>query len=156
MSTDSSTHPITGTTASESAVQAAKALRIVFGRLRRRMLEVASSDDITPSQASVLARLAKGEAATAAGLATIEGVRPQSIAATIAGLEQQGLVHRTPDPGDGRRQLIELTEAGRQADEGNRVARREWVAEAIEHGLTEAERATVIAAMQLLERVVAE
>jgi DNA-binding MarR family transcriptional regulator len=34
---------------------------------------------------------------------------------TVAGLEQQGMVHRTTDPGDARARLVELTEDGAAA-----------------------------------------
>src|SRR5438094_286373 len=52
------------------AAEAARAIRVVVGRLRRRLREVAAGE-LTPSQASVLARLAKGEAASAAALAAL-------------------------------------------------------------------------------------
>ena len=44
---------------SESAVTAARDLRVMFSRLRRRLLEVATADDLTPSQTAVLIRLIK-------------------------------------------------------------------------------------------------
>lgn len=139
-----------------SARQAALELRVAFGRLRRRLRGVATGGELTPPQASVLARLGKGEAATASALAAVEGVRPQSMATTLAGLEQLGLITRSPDPGDGRRQLVELTERGRDQDRGNREAREEWLTRAMHERLTEEERRTVIAAMELLERLVRE
>src|SRR5947208_2426434 len=108
------------------AADAARAIRVVVGRLRRRMREVAAGE-LTPSQASVLARLAKGEAASAADLAALEGVRPQSIASILTALEQAGLIARSPDPQDGRRAIVALTEAGRAEDRGNREARQEWL-----------------------------
>jgi DNA-binding MarR family transcriptional regulator len=145
---------VTVSTTDSSSV-AANEIRVVLGRLRRRLREVATGDELSPSQASVLARLGKGEASTASALATLEGVRPQSMAATLAGLEQLGLLDRTPDPSDGRRQLVTLTEAGRQRDSGNRAARAEWLARALEERLTEEERTTVVAAVRLLDRLVA-
>jgi DNA-binding MarR family transcriptional regulator len=139
--------------ADRSAGQASLAVRVAFSRLTRRMREVATGEELSPSQASVLARLAKGEAGTASALAVVEGVRPQSMAATVSALEQLGLVRRTPDPTDGRRQLVTLTPAGRDRDEGNREARQEWLTRALRDRLTERERQTVIAAMALIQRV---
>ena len=139
---------------SASALQAALALRVAFGRIRRRLREVAAGGELTPSQVSVLTRLAKGEAASASALATLEGVRPQSMASTLHVLEAQGLIVRSPDPEDGRRAVIELTEAGRQQDRGNREAREAWLTRAMRERLTEEERQTVLAAMALLERLV--
>lgn len=70
-------------------------------RLRRRLRTVTDADDITPAQASVLTRIGGGEVATVGALAAAERVRPQSITATLAGLERTGLIARVQDPADG-------------------------------------------------------
>jgi DNA-binding MarR family transcriptional regulator len=139
---------------SDSAHQASREVRAVVGRLRRRLREVAADGELTPSQVSVLTRLAKGEAATASALAVLEGVRPQSVASTIGVLEAKGLIGRAPDPEDGRRSIITLTDAGREQDRGNREAREAWLARELQQRMTEEERRTVIAAMALLDRLV--
>ncbi|MFF6999089.1 MarR family winged helix-turn-helix transcriptional regulator [Streptomyces sp. NPDC008313] len=138
---------------SGSAARAARDLRVVFSRLRRRLRGVAETRDLSPSQVSALTLLNKSGAATASGLAAAEGVRPQSMAATLAALDQHGLIERNPDPGDGRRQLITLTDAGRERAEGNRQAREEWLARALQDRCTEAERQTLIEALALVERL---
>ncbi|MEU7057132.1 MarR family transcriptional regulator [Streptomyces sp. NPDC046197] len=138
---------------SDSAARAARDLRVVFSRLRRRIREVAQDDDLTPSQVSALTLVGKHGAATASALAQAEGVRPQSMAATLAALDQRGLIRRSPDPADGRRQLVTLTEAGRGRIEGDRQVREEWLARALEDGYTEDERRTLIEAFALLERL---
>ncbi|MGW1070751.1 MarR family winged helix-turn-helix transcriptional regulator [Streptomyces aureus] len=156
---------------SESAARAAQDLRVAFSLLRRRIREVSETpdqaqaqgrtpggergpaQDLTPSQISALTLVSKSGAATASALAAAEGVRPQSMAATLAALDQYGLIQRNPDPGDGRRQLVTLTDAGRERVEGTRQARSEWLARAFEERCTEDERQTVIAAMALLERL---
>ncbi|MFJ3305347.1 MarR family winged helix-turn-helix transcriptional regulator [Streptomyces sp. NPDC086549] len=141
---------------SDSAARAARDLRVVFSRLRRRIREVAPDEAegvLTPSQESALTLVGKHGAATASALASAEGVRPQSMAATLAALEQHGLIRRTPDPDDGRRQLVTLTEAGRARVEGNRQAREEWLARAFQDRFTEEERQTVLTALGLMERL---
>ncbi|MFE4251396.1 MarR family winged helix-turn-helix transcriptional regulator [Streptomyces sp. NPDC056910] len=138
---------------SESADRAARELRVMFSRLRRRLREVSDSEDLTPSQVSALNRLSKAGAATASGLAASEGVRPQSMAATLAALDQHGLIERRPDPEDGRRQLVSLTDAGRESAEGTRQARGEWLAHAFQDNYSEEERRTVVTALTLLERL---
>ncbi|MFJ6725076.1 MarR family winged helix-turn-helix transcriptional regulator [Streptomyces sp. NPDC091281] len=144
---------------SGSADRAARDLRVVFSRLRRRIREVAREDGdgaegvLTPSQESALTLVGKHGAATASALAAAEGVRPQSMAATLAALDGHGLIGRAPDPADGRRQLVTLTDAGRARIEGNRQAREEWLARAFEDRFTEEERQTVLAALGLLERL---
>ncbi|MFF5013334.1 MarR family winged helix-turn-helix transcriptional regulator [Streptomyces sp. NPDC001165] len=138
---------------SDSAARTARDLRVVFSRLRRRIREVAQDSDLTPSQESALSLVGKHGAATASALAAAEGVRPQSMATTLAALEQHDLIRRAPDPDDGRRQLVTLTEAGRARVEGNKQLREEWLARAFEDRYTEEERQTVLKALELLERL---
>jgi DNA-binding MarR family transcriptional regulator len=136
-----------------SSVRAAHELRAVVGRLRRRLREVAAGDDLTPSQSAVLGRLGADGPASASALAAAEGVRPQSMATTLAALGQLGLVRRDPDPQDGRRQLLTLTPAGRERMEGGRQAKQEWLARAFQERYTQAERQLVLEAMALLGRL---
>jgi DNA-binding MarR family transcriptional regulator len=138
---------------SESAACAARDLRVVFSRLRRRLREVAEDDQLTPPQVSALTLVAKHGAATAGALAKAEGVRPQSMATTLAALDRQDLIRRSPDPDDGRRRLVTLTEAGRLRVEGDRQARDEWLARALQDRYTEDERRTVLEGLTLLERL---
>ncbi|MEU5085429.1 MarR family transcriptional regulator [Streptomyces sp. NPDC021356] len=138
---------------SASAARAARDLRVVFSRLRRRIREVAQDEDLTPSQVSALTLVGKHGAATASALASAEGVRPQSMATTLAALEQRGLIRRSPDPDDGRRQLVTLTEGGRERIEGDRQIREEWLTRALEDRFTEAERQTLLEAFGLMERL---
>ncbi|MFC3348603.1 winged helix DNA-binding protein [Streptomyces echinoruber] len=84
----------------------------------------------------------------------------RATAATLAALEGHGLIRRTPDPGDGRRRLVTLTEAGRTRIEGGRTrieggrqVREEWPAHALQERCVEEERATVLQAPALLERL---
>ncbi|MFD4552790.1 MarR family winged helix-turn-helix transcriptional regulator [Streptomyces sp. NPDC058469] len=138
---------------SDSAARSARDLRVVFSRLRRRIREVATDEDLTPSQESALTLVGKHGAATASALASAEGVRPQSMAATLAALDQHGLIRRSPDPEDGRRQLVTLTETGRERIEDNRQVREEWLARAFEDRYTETERRTILDALTLMERL---
>jgi DNA-binding MarR family transcriptional regulator len=138
---------------SESAVAAARDLRVMFSRLRRRLLEVATAEDLTPSQTAVLIRLIKDGPASTSQLAGAERVRPQSMATTLAGLDRHGLIVRTPDPEDGRRQLITLTEGGRRHAEKDRKVREEWLVLAMQDRYTEPERRVINEALTLLERL---
>jgi DNA-binding MarR family transcriptional regulator len=137
----------------EQAVRAAAELRVLIGRLRRRLREVAGAGELTPSQLSVLSQLDKQDGASASDLAALERVRPQSMAATLAALDQQGLVRRDPDPEDGRRQLVSLSPAGREVVQGTRQAREEWLARALQDRYTEPERRTILEALALLDRL---
>src|SRR5882757_7187136 len=138
---------------SPSAIQASREVRTVIGRLRRRILNAAEAEDITFGQASVLARLSGKQGVTASELAAAEGVRHQSMTATVASLAAMGLVERSPDPDDGRRLLIALTAEGYRRVEEGRQARTEWLAGQLQDKATEEERQAVIAVMAVLQRL---
>ncbi|HZX08158.1 MarR family winged helix-turn-helix transcriptional regulator [Kribbella sp.] len=137
-----------------SATQAASEVRVVFGRVKRRLKELAETDDLTPSQSSVLSRLDKDGPATASQLAAAERIRPQSVAAILTALREANLIQRHPDPSDGRRQVVSLTSAGRHRLQGDRKVRQEWLAETLQEHCTEAERQTIIKALALLDHAI--
>ncbi|MFD4724072.1 MarR family winged helix-turn-helix transcriptional regulator [Streptomyces seoulensis] len=139
---------------SESAVRAAHEFRVVFSRLRRRMRESYDPGDLTPSQTSVLSRLDKDGEASVSDLAAAERVRHQSVAATVAVLDERALVSRRPDPSDGRRQLVFVTDSGHAFLEDRRRAGEGWLTRALEDQCTEAERRTLLEAAAILDRVV--
>lgn len=129
------------------------AVRVTLRRVLRRLREVDASGDLTPSQASALARIAKGDAATASALAALEGVKPQSMANTLAALEAAGLVRREQDSRDGRRQIVTLTEVSSERVAGDRAARQEWLTAAMAEQYSEDERRQIIDALGLLDRI---
>lgn len=137
----------------ESAVRAAHEVRTVFSRLRRRLKESYDPEGLTPSQTSALSRLSKDGDASISALAEAERVRHQSMATTVAVLEERGLVHRRPDPHDGRRRLMSVSEAGRVFLADKRHAGEEWLTRALSERCTERERRLVMDAMGLLDRV---
>jgi len=139
--------------ASASATVAATNLRVLFSRLRTRLREVDSAADLTPSQTSVLIRLYKDGPASTSELAGAERVRSQSMTATLAGLDQLGYLARSPDPDDGRRQVISLTASGRARAAHRRQVRQEWLAETMQDRYTHAERLVINEALVLLERL---
>lgn len=125
-------------------------LRLVIGSLTRR-LRVESEIPLT--HMAVLGRLYRDGAASASELAAAERVRPQSMAAIVAELAQEGMLTRRRDPQDGRRMLLELTAAGRSAVEASRRQRESWLSEAIDDELTGSERRSLEAAIPLLQRL---
>ena len=135
------------------ATTAAREIRVVVGRLRRRLKELSGQHQLTPSQVSVLSRIDKSGPASASELAAAERIRPQSMAAILAALEEQGIIRRDPDPRDGRRQLVSLAPTGVAKIEGDRQIREEWLAEALRERFTEAERRTLMEGLALLDRL---
>ncbi|MFF8261514.1 MarR family winged helix-turn-helix transcriptional regulator [Streptomyces virginiae] len=136
---------------SEAAVIAAE-LRIAMGRLIRR---VKDEDRIPLGQAAVLGALDRNGPMTTSDLAADQRVRPQSMARAVGLLMEQDLVTRRPHPTDGRKSLVELSDAGRTALEAERGRRAGWLAQAIEAELTDEERALLALSTALLERLAA-
>jgi len=131
----------------------AAALRVSIGLFVRRLRQVPDGGDLTIPETSALARLDRGGPATSAALAKLEQISPQSMGATLAGLEARGLIARTPDPGDGRRILLAPTSKGLDALRSRRDARTETIAAALREHFTAAERRQLAAAAPLLERL---
>jgi DNA-binding MarR family transcriptional regulator len=131
-------------------------LRVVVGQLLRRLRDQASAGDLTPSQIAVLRRLENGGPATVTLLAKAEGVRSQSLGATVSALEAAGLVAGSPDPADGRQTLWDLTPACRDRLRANRLAREDWLFRTLRARLSPAEQAELGRTVALLKRLVAD
>ncbi|WP_232246775.1 MarR family winged helix-turn-helix transcriptional regulator [Kitasatospora mediocidica] len=128
-------------------------LRACLGPLVRRLRQVKPDGELTLSQTSALVRLDRDGPATATELAAAEGIRPQSMGSIVATLLERGLVAREPDPSDGRRVVLSLTESGREGLRGAREERARRLTEAIDAELTPAEQQQLAAAIPLLERI---
>ena len=127
----------------------ASELRLVLGQLVRRLR---AEHRFPLSQGSVLGRLDREGPQSVSDLAAAERVRPQSMAQTVGELESDSRVQRRPDPTDGRRALVELTEKGRAELEADRRHRVGWLATEIER-LAPEEQATIARATELLRRM---
>ena len=132
---------------------AAGELRALLGRLSRRLRQTSVVGELTLPQASVLSLLEREGPATPGALATKERITPQSMGTILVSLEELGLVSRTPDPTDGRRLVISLTEAGRQVIHGARRQKEERLAQALATNFTNEEQQVLRAALPLLERL---
>jgi len=135
------------------ALAMAVELRVLFGKLRRRLREQANPGDFTWSQTSVVLHLEREGAATVTALARAEGVRPQSMGATIATLEAAGLVSGAPDPGDGRQTIWSLTAACQEMLKVCRAAKEDWLSRAIQTEFAPAEQEQLAHAIELLKRL---
>ncbi len=129
-------------------------LRALVGGLRRAMREHSSAEDFTPSQTSVLVLLLTGEPHTVTTLARAEGVRSQSMGATVAALQDAGLVQGAADPADGRRTILSLTDTALERIVANRVAKEDWLVRAIGAEFTASELHDLERGVQLLQRLV--
>ncbi|MEK6310570.1 MULTISPECIES: MarR family transcriptional regulator [Curtobacterium] len=137
---------------SDDAPDLASALLTIHGRIRRTLL-TGKSDEVTASQTAALGRLLRYGESTVADLARAEGVRPQSMGATVQALVDLGYVERRQDPTDGRRTLVRATPAGAAAREDAWSARSRVLAERLA-ALDPEDRATVARSLQILEPLV--
>jgi len=128
-------------------------LRVVLGRLIRRLREQAEKDDLTSSQKSVLGRLEREGPTTISALASAEGVRPQSMGATVSALRTMGFIGAAPDPDDGRQTVLSLSASARRWIATTRAAREDWLFSVIETKLTAAEQLELEKAIALLKRL---
>ena len=140
-------------TISASAVQAAGEVRVVFGRVTRRLKELADKDDLTPSQSSVLSRLDKTARRRPASWRRPSGCARRSMAAILSALRAADLIERHPDPPGRPSNQFRLADHDRPApDPGvDRRVRQEWLAQALQDNCTEAERQTIVKALALLD-----
>lgn len=128
-------------------------LRMVASQLRRRLRQEASAADWTESQRAVLLRLERHDGSTVTELALAEGVRSQSMGATVASLIDAGYVKGAPDPADGRRTLLSITPQTRKVFRQVRAAREDWLQHAIEGRFSAAEQKQLAGAVRLLQRL---
>ena len=151
------TEPGTGPDPDPGAARAqalAAELRAVLGTLKRRLRGQAQPGDLTWSQISALLRLDQDGPATVTTLARAEGVRPQSMGATIAVLEAAGLVSGAPDPNDGRQTILSLTPACREWLAAVRAAGEDWLFRAIRRSFAPDELDQLAGAITVLKRLV--
>ena len=136
------------------ALALAADIRVGFGKLKRRLRDEGGAAEITPSQASALGQLEKLGPSTVTDLARAEGVRPQSMGATIASLEAAGFIVAAPDPTDGRRTILSLSPMAIEKFSANRTAREGWLFQAIQRNLNPEEQRDLARGFALLTKLV--
>ncbi|KVL50433.1 MarR family winged helix-turn-helix transcriptional regulator [Burkholderia territorii] len=135
-----------------SADTVAAELILAVGQLIRRLRSEIESEGLGMSQTSALARLERQGPMTTAELARAEAMKPQSMKAILASLEEDGLVEREPHPTDGRQILFLLTAAGLAARRKRDTAKHKWLGTAIDKLDPEDIRA-LAAAIPLIRRI---
>ncbi|WP_323746227.1 MarR family winged helix-turn-helix transcriptional regulator [Catenulispora pinisilvae] len=128
-------------------------LQLVVGRIARSVRQAHAVGNVALSELSVLSRLDREGPDSPGSLAESERVRPQAMAATLANLEQRGLVSRRQHAGDGRRVVIAVTDAGRALLADRRSESVQRIAAALDTEFTPAERHTMLAVLPLLDRL---
>ncbi|QNH11938.1 MarR family transcriptional regulator [Xanthomonas sp. SI] len=138
---------------SSSAIETTVAeLSLAIGQLLRRVRAAAHADELTWPQTVALAQLEKAGPMTTADLARAAALKPQSMGATLAGLERDGLIERRPHPTDGRQVLFALTADGVEARRKRSAAKQQWLLAAVAK-LDPTEQQTLMAAAALIKRL---
>ena len=132
---------------------AASQLRIATFRLARRMRTQRAVDSMSDGQFAVLAALKLHGVHSLGELADRERVSAPSMNRTVNCLQESGYIVRGPDESDGRKVVISLTAAGEAVVEETVRRRDAWVESALAE-LTPAERDTLAAAAEIMQRMV--
>ena len=142
------------TTVDPAIAELAAELRLVVGRVGRRLRQAATGD-LTPSLISALSSIDGSGPVSLGDLARTEGVAPPSMTRIVSKLEELGLIARRPDPADARSTLVETTAKGSKALAAVRSERTVFLTHRLER-LDEADRATLAAALPLLAGLLEE
>jgi DNA-binding MarR family transcriptional regulator len=133
--------------------QIATAVLVSVGLLTRRLRQIQVPGQLTLPELSALTRLDRDGPATTTQLAKIEQISVQSMGATLGSLETRGVVERRPDPDDGRRWVLSVTDSGRQVLHERRSARARVLADGLAAHFDPGEMTQLMAAAPLLERL---
>jgi DNA-binding MarR family transcriptional regulator len=125
-------------------------LRLATMRLARRLRQQRADHGLPLGQLSALATLDRCGPLTPGALAQHEQIRPPSMTKVLAQLSEGGYVDRTPDPSDGRQQVVSLTDRARTLLLEDRRRREEWLAAHL-IALAPEQRAALRAALPVLE-----
>ena len=132
----------------------AEALLASVSVLVRRVRQIPVGGGLTMPERTALACLDRSGPTTSSALARQVQITAQAMGATVGALQARGLIERRPDPDDGRRVVLVVTEAGAQSLKDKRNARAELVAGAFTSGaFTSTELEQLAAAATLLERL---
>jgi DNA-binding MarR family transcriptional regulator len=129
-------------------------LRLVVLRLSRRLRQQ-TAGDVTASQISALATIAKHGEVSLGELAAIERIAPPSMTRIAARLEEQGLVERRVDASDRRVARVAVSQAGEALLAETRTRRDAFLAAQLQE-FTPEEQSLLAAAVPLLERMASE
>ncbi|TQC46443.1 MarR family transcriptional regulator [Rhodococcus sp. WS4] len=130
-------------------------LSLAVVRLTRHLRGRRVDAQVSLTQLSALATLARDGAMTPGNLAAREKVQPPSMTRVIASLVELGLVERAPHPTDGRQIIVTLSDAGHALIADETHAREAWMNERLS-GLDESELKTLREAVGIITSIVAD
>jgi DNA-binding MarR family transcriptional regulator len=126
-------------------------LHLAIARTSRRLRQQAGQE-LTPSRAAVLTRIALSGPTTPSELAEAEQISRPTITRLVARLSEQGLLERVPDPADGRSYRITVSEKGATLLEHRRTRKDAYLTRLL-GDVDAAELALLAGASELLLRL---
>jgi DNA-binding MarR family transcriptional regulator len=136
------------------ATDVAAALLASVSVLVRRVRQVPTGGGLTMPERTALSCLDRSGPTTSSALAREVQITAQAMGTTLSALRERGLIERRPDPDDGRRVVLMVTEAGAQSLRDKRNGRTQLIARALTGGaFTPTELEQLTAAAPLLERL---
>jgi DNA-binding MarR family transcriptional regulator len=131
----------------------AHVVREGVGRLNWRMRAERDRSGPSALELAVLSRLYRAGTQSPKALSEGERIQPQSLTRVLATLEREGLAVRRPDPADGRRSLLSITDRGLATLRAYSEQRERWLAAAMAEALTETERELLRLAARVMARL---
>jgi DNA-binding MarR family transcriptional regulator len=129
----------------------AVSLRVAVTRIYRA-LRMSAENNVTPSQASALARIEQTEPVRLGVLAHLEGVSAASMSKVVESLEAQDLLVRVPDPLDGRVSMVQISPTGRKMIQELRSASTRAIEGALD-SMSADEQLLINASLPVLEKL---
>jgi DNA-binding MarR family transcriptional regulator len=126
-------------------------LRLAIARSARRLRQEADPG-LSPSLTAALSTVERHGPLTPSRLAEIERIQRPTATRLVAKLEEDGLVEREADPGDGRVCLVRVTKEGRALVKRLRSRKSAYLAKRLRH-LDDEELETLERATAILERM---
>jgi DNA-binding MarR family transcriptional regulator len=135
-------------------LETAQRLRVVFGKLSRRLrpTEAGSAAELSPTRVTVLLTVIRCGEVKLAEVANEVGLNPTMLSRAVGQLVEAGLVERRSDASDRRSAWLEPTDAGRRLAE-HMLTERTVALETAMAGLEEQERQLIHAALPALEQL---
>jgi DNA-binding MarR family transcriptional regulator len=133
----------------------ANRLRPALLKLARELRRESHALGVTGGQVSLLFQIQRHKGIGVRGLAALERMSPAAMSGYVDRLERAGLVLRTPNPKDRRRQGLFVTEEGDRVLRSVKSRRTAWLAARLEH-LDPDELAAVDAAVEPLLSLIEE
>jgi DNA-binding MarR family transcriptional regulator len=127
----------------------ANRLRPALLKLARELRRESHALGVTGGQVSLLIQIHRHRGIGVRDLAALERMSPAAMSGYVDRLERAGLVTRTPNPNDRRRQGLSVTVEGERVLRSVKSRRTAWLAARLEH-LSPGELAALDAAVEPL------